>query len=274
MYLITNIKTTCRTLSHTVSHTVSRTLPILIGGWLLSASVFASPPVYDYVVKHTYPHDTDAFTEGLLIKDGYLYESTGLKGKSTISKRDLKTGHVLMKVDVPAEYFGEGIAIFGNELFALTWQSQVGFVYDLKTFKVKRKFSYKGEGWGMTSDDDNLYASDGSSDIRVINPKTLEEVRRIHVTYEGHDVARLNELEWVDGEIYSNIWGSNLIARINPMTGNVIGVIDLTGIINLPMRGPDDVLNGIAYDSKQKRLYVTGKHWPSLFEIELKERKQ
>lgn len=239
-----------------------------------SASTWAATPIYGYVVKHTYPHDTDAFTEGLLIKDGFLYESTGMKGQSTITKKELATGKVLMKVDVPAEYFGEGIAVFGNELFALTWQNHVGFVYDLKTFKVKRKFDYPVEGWGMTSDAEHIYASDGTSTIHVLDPKTMKDVRHITVTYEGKEIKNINELEWVDGEIYANVWGTNYILRISPMTGQASGVIDLTNIIDLPMRGVDDVLNGIAYDSKQKRLYVTGKHWPSLFEIELVERKR
>jgi glutaminyl-peptide cyclotransferase len=234
----------------------------------------AATPVYTYVIKHTYPHDTEAFTEGLLIKDGFLYESTGLNGKSSISKKDLKTGKTLMKIDVPPEFFGEGIAIFGNELFALTWQNHVGFVYDLKTLKVKRKFAYPYEGWGMTSDDEHIYASDGSSIIHILDPKTMQEVRHLNVTFEGKDITQLNELEWVDGEIYANVWRSNFIVRINPLTGQVAGVLDLTNIITLPMGGVDDVLNGIAYDSRQKHLYVTGKHWPSLFEIELVERKK
>lgn len=245
---------------------------VLIAAW--GYVVHAATPTYSYEIKHIYPHDTEAFTEGLVFKDGYLYESTGLNGKSTISKKELKTGKALMKVDVPADYFGEGIAIFGNELFALTWKNHVGFVYDLKTFKIKRKFDYPGEGWGMTSDSVHIYASDGSSIIRVLDPKTMQEVRRISVTFEGKEITRLNELEWVEGEIYSNVWGSNFIVRINPLTGQVTGVINLTGIIDLPLRHVDDVLNGIAYDSKQKRLYVTGKRWPSLFEIELVERKK
>jgi len=240
--------------------------------WSVAAT--AAPPTYGYVVKHTYPHDTDAFTEGLIIKDGYLYESTGLNGKSTITRRDLKTGKVLLKVDVPAEFFGEGIAIFGDELFALTWQNHVGMVYDLKTFKLKRTFNYPYEGWGMTSDSAAIYASDGSSTIHVLNPKTMTETRHISVLYDGHEISRLNELEWINGEIYANVWGSNFIVRINPANGQVAGVIDLAGIIELPMRAVDDVLNGIAYDTAQKRLYVTGKRWPSLFEIELVEKKK
>jgi len=241
---------------------------------LLAGAAIAAPPNYGYVVRHTYPHDPDAFTEGLIFKDGYLYESTGLNGKSTITKRELKTGKVLMKIDVPPDYFGEGIAIFGNELFALTWKSHVGFVYDLKSFKLKRKFDYPVEGWGMTSDSNSIYASDGSNIIRVLDPKTMNEVRRISVTFDGHEINKLNELEWINGEIYSNVWGTNFIVRIDPKSGLVTGVIDLAGIIELPMRGPDDVLNGIAYDSNLKRLYVTGKRWPSLFEIELVEKKK
>ncbi len=253
---------------------ISKNRLIVVVLWLLASvwsTVASAAPTYGFVIKHTYPHDTDDFTEGLLIKDGYLYESTGLNDKSFIFKKELKTGKVLMKAKVPAEYFGEGISIVGNELFALTWQSKVGFVYDLNTFKVKRKFSFPFEGWGMTSDGTNLYASDGSNVIRVFDPKTMQVNRTINVTLDGHEITRLNELEWVGGEIYSNVWGSNFIVRINPLSGQVIGVADLSGIIDLPMRGVDDVLNGIAYDSKQKKLYVTGKHWPSLFEIELVE---
>ena len=237
-----------------------------------AAPAQAALPVYGFVVKNTYPHDPHAFTQGLFYRDGHLYESTGQYGQSTIRKVELKTGKVLQKADLPAEVFGEGSTAFGNDLIGLTWTSQVGYVFDLKTFKLKQKFSYQGEGWGLASDDRQLYMSDGSATIRVLDAKTLKEVRRVQVSAEGRPVERLNELEMVDGELYSNIWGSELIARIDPASGKVVGVIDLTGLLPPDQRGTkevDAVLNGIAWDGKGKRLFVTGKLWPKLFEIEL-----
>lgn len=234
----------------------------------------AAIPVYAFMVKHAYPHDTGAFTQGLFIKDGVLYESTGLKGQSSIRRVQLETGRVLQKKEVPAEFFGEGIAAVGDDIVGLTWTSKVGFVYDAKTFDVKRKFSYEGEGWGLTSNGKQVFMSDGSPAIRVLDPKTLAEVRRIQVSADGKPIAGLNELEWVDGQIYANVWGSNVIARIDPANGNVLGWIDLTGLADPAWKGmgPDDVLNGIAWDAVHRRLFVTGKHWPKLFEIELVER--
>ena len=234
----------------------------------------AAIPVYAFMVKHAYPHDTAAFTQGLFIKDGVLYESTGLKGQSSIRRVQLETGRVLQKKAVPAEFFGEGIAAVGDDIVGLTWTSKVGFVYDAKTFNVKRKFSYEGEGWGLTSNGKQVFMSDGSPAIRVLDPKTLAEVRRIQVSADGKPIAGLNELEWVDGQIYANVWGSNVIARIDPANGNVLGWIDLTGLADPAWKGmgPDDVLNGIAWDAGRRRLFVTGKHWPKLFEIELVER--
>ena len=234
----------------------------------------AAIPVYVFMVKHAYPHDTQAFTQGLYINNGVMYESTGLKGQSSIRRVQLETGRVLQKKDVPAEYFGEGIAPVGNEIVSLTWTSKVGFVYDAKTFAIKRKFSYEGEGWGLTSNGKQVFMSDGSPAIRVLDPKTLAEVRRIQVSADGKPIPNLNELEWVDGQIYANVWGSNAIARIDPASGNVVGWIDLTGLADPAWKdmGPDDVLNGIAWDAGHRRLFVTGKHWPKLFEIELVER--
>ncbi|WP_137172698.1 glutaminyl-peptide cyclotransferase [Massilia sp. HP4] len=232
----------------------------------------AAPPVYGFVVKNTYPHDPGAFTQGLFYRDGYLYESTGQYGRSTIRKVELKTGKVLQKADLPAEVFGEGSTAVGNNLIGLTWTSQVGYVFDLKTFKLKQSFKYEGEGWGLASDAKHLYMSDGSSFIRILDPHTMKELRRVQVMAEGRPVERLNELEMVDGELYSNIWGSELIARIDPASGKVLGVIDLTGLLPREQRGTtevDAVLNGIAWDSKGKRLFVTGKLWPKLFEIAL-----
>lgn len=232
----------------------------------------AAIPVYGFVVKNAYPHDPQAFTQGLFIKDGQLYESTGQKGQSTLRRVDLKTGKVLQKKALADEYFGEGSTPVGETIVGLTWQSNVGFIYDAKTFALKGRFNYKGEGWGLASDARNVYMSDGSAEIRVLDPKTLDERRRIRVTAEGKPITQLNELEVVDGELYANVWGTDVIARIDPASGNVVGWIDLTGLLPPAQRGTssvDAVLNGIAYDSRHRKLYVTGKLWPKLFEIEL-----
>lgn len=238
------------------------------------ASAQAAIPVYAFMVKHSYPHDTKAFTQGLYIKDGALFESTGMKGESSIRRVQLETGRVLQKKDIAAEYFGEGIAPVGNDIVALTWTSKQGFVFDAKTFTLKRKFSYTGEGWGLTSHGNDVYMSDGTAAIRVLDGATLTEKRRIQVTADGKPITMLNELEWVEGQIFANVWGSDVIARIDPASGKVVGWIDLTGLADKswPNMGTDDVLNGIAYDASRKRLFVTGKHWPKLFEIELVER--
>jgi glutaminyl-peptide cyclotransferase len=232
----------------------------------------AAIPVYGFVVKHVYPHDPQAFTQGLFFKDSQLFETTGQKGQSSLRRVDLKTGKVLQKKDLAPEYFGEGSTAVGDSIVGLTWQSHVGFVYDAKSFALKSRFNYQGEGWGLASDANVVYMSDGSADIRILDPKTLEEKRRIHVTAEGKPITQLNELEIVDGQLYANVWGTDVIARIDPANGNVVGWIDLTGLLPPDKRGtgnPDAVLNGIAYEPKQKRLYVTGKLWPKLFEIEL-----
>lgn len=241
----------------------------LLSGW---GSSLAAIPVYGFTVKNTYPHDQQAFTQGLFFKDGYLYESTGLNGRSTIRKVELATGKVLQKRDISVVYFGEGITEIGGNIIGLTWQSHIGFVFDRTSFKLKRQFQYDGEGWGLASDQQHVYMSDGTSFIRVLNP-ALKEVKRFQVTADGVPVDRLNELEWVEGELFANIWGSDLIARINPESGLVIGWIDLRALLAPNLRGnasPDAVLNGIAYDKKLRRLFVTGKLWPKLFEIELK----
>jgi glutaminyl-peptide cyclotransferase len=235
-------------------------------------SAQAALPVYRYMVKNTYPHDPQAFTQGLFFKDGQLYETTGQKGHSSLRKVDLKTGRVLQKKDLAPEYFGEGSTVVGQNIYGLTWQSNVGFIFDAKTFALKGRFNYKGEGWGLASDAQHVYMSDGSADIRILDPRTLEEQRRIHVTAEGKPINELNELEVVDGQIFANVWGTDVIARIDPDSGNVVGWIDLTGLLPPAQRGTtniDAVLNGIAYEPKQHKLYVTGKLWPKLFEIEL-----
>lgn len=239
----------------------------------LGANAQAAIPVYAFMVKHSYPHDAKAFTQGLYIKDGVLYESTGMKGESSIRRVQLETGRVLQKKDIADEYFGEGIAPVGNEIVALTWTSKVGFVFDAKTMRLKRKFTYSGEGWGLTSNGKDVYMSDGTPAIRILDGATLKEKRRIEVSADGKPIPMLNELEWVEGQIFANVWGSDVIARIDPADGKVVGWIDLTGLADKSWtRGTDDVLNGIAYDAANKRLFVTGKHWPKLFEIELVER--
>jgi glutamine cyclotransferase len=233
----------------------------------------AAVPVYGYEVIHVYPHDPDAFTEGLFYLDGFLYESTGLEHQSSIRKERLETGEVVQKIDVPPQYFGEGIVNWKHHLFSLTWKTQIGFVYDLATLKVQRSFHYAGEGWALTSDGKRLIMSDGTPNLRFLDPTTLRETGRLPVTYEGKPVPNINELEWVKDRVYANVWETNVIVMIDPGTGAVTGVINLEGILGPSERprGPDGVLNGIAYDSRHDRLFVTGKNWPKLFEIRLKE---
>jgi len=234
-------------------------------------SAAAPTPQYGYHVVHAYPHDTGAFTEGLFYLDGYLYESTGLEQHSTLRKEDLATGQVLQQISIAPQYFGEGIVAWGHKLVELTWQSHVGFVYDLATFQKQGEFHYPGEGWALTQDGHRLIMSDGTAELRFLNPITLKEEGRLKVTDNGHPVANLNELEWVKGEVYANIWQTDRIARIDPKTGHVVGWIDLSGILPNGERTPGqtDVLNGIAYDAQHDRLFVTGKMWPKLYEITL-----
>jgi len=223
---------------------------------------------YTYEVVHTYPHDPSAFTQGLVYLDGVLYEGTGLWEESSIRRVKLETGEVLQKHDVPGEYFGEGIVVWKDRLVELTWKNHKGFVYDLATFAVKGEFSYPGEGWGLTTDGRRLIMSDGTAELRFWDPETLRETGRITVMDEGRPVARLNELEWVRDEVYANIWQTDRIARIDPGTGRVTGWIDLRGLLTRQERpNQEQVLNGIAYDAKGGRLFVTGKRWPKLFEI-------
>ena len=227
-------------------------------------------PVYTYKVIHTYPHDHDAFTQGLVFDNGVIYESTGLYGRSSLRKVELDTGKILQIRDLPEQYFGEGITIFGDRIIQLTWQSEVGFIYDKQDFSQLGEFNYDTEGWGVTSDGQRLIVSDGTSTLHLLDPDSLEETKWIEVYDLDGPVSRLNELEYVKGEIYANIWQTNRIARINPTTGRVNGWIDLEGLLSpQDLVNPVDVLNGVAYDSKHGRLFVTGKLWPKLFEIEL-----
>jgi glutaminyl-peptide cyclotransferase len=242
-----------------------------ICAWACAMAVRAAVPIYEPEVVHTYPHDTTAFTEGLFYSKGYLYESTGLEGRSTIRKVRLETGAVVQKIDIPAEYFGEGIVDWRGHLISLTWKSQIGFVFDLATLKLQRQFSYPGEGWALTRDDRELIMSDGTPELRFLDPATLKETHRVTVTLDGKALANVNELEWVKGEIYANVWQTDWIVRVDPLTGRVVGAINLSGLLKREDRvaGQTDVLNGIAYDAKNDRLFVTGKNWPKLFEIRL-----
>ena len=227
-------------------------------------------PLYSYSIVNTYPHDRDAFTEGLVFDDGFLYEGTGLLGRSTLRRVELETGDVLQIRELPAEFFGEGITIYGDRIIQLTWQSHVGFVYDKDSFELLQEFDYPTEGWGITHDGTQLIMSDGTSTLHCLDPQTFEEIGQLAVSDNNGPVTRLNELEYVQGEVYANVWQTDRIARISPETGEVVGWVDLEGLLTAEDRSqPVDVLNGIAYDAEANRLFVTGKLWPKLFEIEL-----
>lgn len=225
-------------------------------------------PVYRYRIVNTFPHDKNAFTQGLEFHNGYLYESTGLNGQSSLRKVELRTGRVLQIHRLPDEYFAEGITIFGDRIYQLTWQNGVCFVYNLNNFRQETQFRYYGEGWGLTNDGKHLIMSDGSETITFRDPETFVEVRKITVRAQGKPVRSLNELEYIEGEIWANIWHSDMIARIDPQSGVVKAWVDMEGL-PVPNRGLEDVLNGIAYDRQTKRIFVTGKNWSKLFEIEL-----
>ena len=226
-------------------------------------------PVYGYTVVRSYPHDPTAFTQGLQFIDGFLYEGTGQNGQSSIRRVALETGEVLQRREISKQHFGEGITVFKNEIFQLTWQSGIGFVYDRKTFDLKRTFRYTGEGWGLTEHANELIMSDGTDSLRFIDPVSFSERRRLKVTAAGQPLTRLNELEFVKNEVYANVWTTNQIARIDPVTGRVSGYINLSGLLSPRERSSADVLNGIAYDAGTDRLFVTGKWWPRLFEIKV-----
>jgi glutamine cyclotransferase len=232
----------------------------------------SAPASYGYRVVASYHHDSNAFTQGLVYRDGVLYESTGLEGRSSLRKVELATGRVLQQRQVAPAYFAEGLTDWRGRLIQLTWQSNVAFVYDLATFAPVATFSYEGEGWGLTHDRTRLIMSDGSADLRFLDPATFRETKRITVRDRGEPVSELNELEMVKGEIFANVWQTDRICRIDPATGRVVGWIDLGGLLPPAERAGVDVLNGIAYDAEHDRLFVTGKLWPKLFEIELERR--
>lgn len=249
---------------------------ILVALVLYAASLAAQAVMRtdSYQVLHVYPHDAEAFTQGLVYVDGHLYESTGLNGQSSVRMLDLESGRVLQQYELPREYFGEGLTDWASDLVQITWRSGVAFVYDRFSFGLRRTLHYKGEGWGLTHDRRSLIMSDGSAVLRFLDPNSFREIRRISVHDEkGRPVPNLNELEYVRGEIYSNIWHQDQIARISPRSGAVLGWIDLAGILDKrELRSEEAVLNGIAYDDKLERLFVTGKLWPKLFEIRVVER--
>lgn len=230
----------------------------------------AQIPIYTYEVVTIHPHDPGAFTQGLLFLDGTLLESTGLNGQSSLRKVELKTGRVLKHVEVPEQYFAEGVAVLADKVFQLTWQDHKGFVYDLESLRLEREFSYEGEGWGLTTDGQWLILSDGTEQIRFLDPLTFEVKRTIRVQLHGRPVDRLNELEYIKGEIFANVWGADYVVRIDPATGRVLGLINFTGLLTAQEHRAKDVLNGIAYDAAEDRLFVTGKRWPKLFEVRLK----
>lgn len=250
---------------------------LLLLSLLPAAGAFAAPsiPTYDFKVVRSYPHDAQAFTQGLLYRDGFLYESTGLNGKSSIRKVTLETGKVLQSKDIPPQYFGEGLTVWKDTLVGITWQTQTGFVFDLATFELRNQFAYPGEGWGLAQNGKELVLSDGSATLRFLDPKTFLEVRRVKVTADGIAVDQINELEVVGDEIFANIWHTNTIARIDQDTGKIVGWIDLGKLYPDAGKGRsgENVLNGIAWDADKKRLFVTGKLWPKLYEIKLVPRK-
>jgi len=243
---------------------------VFLAIWLALTPAAGCRAADTYKVVHAYPHDPRAFTQGLVYIDGHLYESTGLNGRSSLRMVDLTTGQVQQKVDLPEKYFGEGLAPWGSTLIQLTWQSHVAFVYDRFSFRQLQTISYPWEGWGLTEDGKSLIFSDGSATLRFLDPENFHERREITVKDHGKPVDKLNELEYIHGEIYANIWYSDRIARISPATGAVLGWIDLSGLLPAAEHtDPDAVLNGIAYDAAHDRLFVTGKLWPKLFEIKI-----
>jgi glutamine cyclotransferase len=229
---------------------------------------------YGYEIVNTFPHDSNAFTQGLIFEDGYLYEGTGQKGYSSIRKVELETGKVLQIYHMPDNYFGEGITIWKDKIVQLTYKSKTGFVYDKETFEPQRQFSYRTEGWGITHDGEHLIMSDGSPTLFFLNPETFEVKSKLAVYYGSRLLNNINELEYINGKIFANIWGKDKIAIINHETGKVESIIELGGLLNRrEIKQQVDVLNGIAYDAKNKRIFVTGKWWPKLFEIKLVPKK-
>jgi glutaminyl-peptide cyclotransferase len=244
--------------------------PRLLAMVLLAACLAqAAPPEYGYKIVHVYPHDKTSFTEGLEYRGGFLYESTGLEGRSVLRKIRLETGAALQEIRLPPKIFGEGFTVLNSKIIQLTYKTEIGYIYDFATLRQQSTFQYKGEGWSLTNDGSQIYMDDGTSQIRVWDPATLQEKKRIRVHDGARAIEEVNELEWVRGEIYANVWKTEKIVRISPADGRVLGWIDLKGILPASDREGIDVLNGIAYDAEGDRLFVTGKLWPKLFEIKI-----
>jgi glutamine cyclotransferase len=248
-------------------------------GAVSQASPLAAPPApaslrrYTYRVVNVFPHDPAAWTQGLVYADGVFYVGTGLTGQSSLRKVEPATGAVLQQHNLEEQYFGEGIALFGDKIYQLTWKNNFGFIYDKDTFAELGRFAYPTEGWGITHDGSQLIMSDGTPNLYFLDAQTLTETHRIAVTYQGQPLGRLNELEYFDGAIWANVWYTDALVRIDPATGVVTGVVDLRGLLSAapPSATPADILNGIAYDETTGRIFVTGKFWPAVFEIELVE---
>ena len=236
-----------------------------------AAEAGPTAPFYGFLAANAFPHDPDAFTQGLIYRDGFLYESTGLNGKSSLRKVELETGRVVQRRDVEQQYFAEGLTDWDSRLLQLTWKTSVGFVYDLAKFEPLQTFKYSGEGWGLTHDETRLIMSDGTSRLRFLDPMTFSETGGVDVTDGGRPVDKLNELEFVNGEIYANVWQTEGIAIIAPDSGRVTAWLDLTGLRPTPGGQTDDVMNGIAYDAAGDRLFVTGKLWPQLYQIRVRK---
>jgi glutaminyl-peptide cyclotransferase len=237
--------------------------------WLLAQQ--QAPRNYGYRVMNTFPHDPTAYTQGLVFRDGFLFEGTGKHGQSSLRRVELESGRVVQSHSLARELFGEGITIFGDRIYQLTWRNGIAIVYDKESFRELKRLRYEGEGWGLTDDGTHLIMSDGSATLRFVDPEDFQVVRRLLVHSQGRRVDQLNELEYINGEIFANIWYRDHIARISPKTGEVTGWIDLRGLWP-KRRDRDDVLNGIAYDAENDRLFVTGKNWPRLYEIQLAPR--
>jgi glutamine cyclotransferase len=243
----------------------------LLTGWFNNSGQTISPEIerYTFKVVNTYHHDTSAFTEGLVFDDGFLYESTGLKGSSTLRRVDPTSGHVLAEISLSPEYFGEGLAIYNDTIIQLTWHSHLGFLYNKEHLTLVGNFSYPTEGWGLTFDGERLIMSNGSDYLRLLNPLTFHLLDEVQVHYGNASISQLNELEYVNGDIYANVFQQREIVIINPQTGKVKGWIDLSGLRGASGNDPEAVLNGIAYDAKNDNLFVTGKNWPNLYAIKL-----
>ncbi len=265
----------CSSLLHRAVTTIpSAALAIVLAALLSCHSALAATPVYGYQVVAKYPHSTQSFTEGFFYLDGTFYEGTGEKGRSQLLAYDPPSGRITQHRELSPDYFGEGVVDFGPNIYEWTWQTHTGFIYDRFSFRLLRQFTYSGEGWGMTHNAKQIITSDGTPILRFRDPATFKELRHIEVKDAGKPVEQLNELEWVKGEIYANVWHSERIARISPQDGHVLGWIDLTGILPDNQRvNEESVLNGIAYDAQHDRLFVTGKQWPTIFEIKLTGKK-